>query len=217
MGISRNAGTVAAAAAVLAIGLTACGSDDSSNSEATSPAEVTSSALMTSMPAADSALIGPGCAAYAEANPTGPASLAALAGEPVATAAGNVPMLSTLTAALSGNVNPDVNLVSTLNEGEFTVFAPVDEAFAEIDQATMDKLKTDSALLTSILTYHVVSGQVAPEKAVGTHKTVEGADLTVTADGDEVKVNDAEVICGGIQTKNAKVYLIDEVLMPPAT
>ena len=80
MSITRNAGTVAAAAAVLAIGLTACGNDDSTTSEATSRADVTSSALMTSMPAADSALIGPGCAAYAEANPTGSASLAALAG-----------------------------------------------------------------------------------------------------------------------------------------
>ncbi|AVM01134.1 fasciclin [Gordonia iterans] len=217
MSISRNAGTVAAAAAVLAIGLTACGNDDSTTSEATSRADVTSSALMTSMPAADSGLIGPGCAAYADANPTGSASLAALAGEPVATAAGNVPMLSTLTAALSGGVNPGVNLVSTLNEGQFTVFAPVDEAFAEIDQATMDTLKTDSALLTGILTYHVVPGQVAPEDAVGTHKTVQGADLTVTSEGDDVKVNDASVICGGIQTKNAKVYLIDEVLMPPTS
>ncbi len=46
-----------------------------------------------------------------------------------------------------------MNLVETLNGGEFTVFAPVDDAFAKVDPATIETLKTDSALLTDILTY----------------------------------------------------------------
>jgi uncharacterized surface protein with fasciclin (FAS1) repeats len=89
--------------------------------------------------------------------------------------ASNNPLLKTLVAAVSGKLNPKVNLVDTLN-GEFTVFAPVDDAFAKIDAATIEKLKTDDAL----------------------------------------KVNDANVICGGVHTANATVYLIDSVLMPTA-
>jgi uncharacterized surface protein with fasciclin (FAS1) repeats len=107
-----------------------------------------------------------------------------------------------------------VNLVDTLNGSQFTVFAPVDDAFAKIDAATIDSLKTDSATLTKILTYHVVPGQLAPSEIDGTHKTVEGGDVTVTGSGDNIMVNGAKVICGGVQTANATVYLIDSVLMP---
>ena len=163
-------------------------------------------------------LVGPGCAAYAEAVPSGAGSVDGMAADPVATAASNNPLLSTLVKAVSGQVNPGVNLVSTLNGAEFTVFAPVDEAFAEIDAATMTTLTTDAALLTSILTYHVVSGQIAPDAIVGTHTTVQGQDLTVEGAGDSLTVNgDAAVICGGVKTANATVYLIDTVLTPPAS
>jgi len=122
-----------------------------------------------------------------------------------------------LTAAVSGKVNPQVNLVNTLNNGEFTVFAPVDTAFAKIDAATMTKLTTDSALLSGILTYHVVPGELSPTEVVGTHTTANGATLEVTGSGDNLKVNGATVICGGVQTKNATVYLIDTVLTPPSS
>jgi uncharacterized surface protein with fasciclin (FAS1) repeats len=166
--------------------------------------------------AADVHLVGPGCAGYAQQVPMGPGSVGELAKVPVATAAANSPVLTTLAAALSGGLNPAVNLVDTLNGGQFTVFAPTNDAFAKIDAATIDKLKTDSALLTSILTYHVVPGQAGPDQVVGTHKTVNGADLTVSGGGDHLMVNNANVVCGGIQTTNATVYLIDSVLLPPA-
>lgn len=165
---------------------------------------------------AGSGLVGPGCAAYAEQVPSGPGSVAGMAMSPVAVAASNNPLLTTLTAAVSGKLNPDVNLVDTLNGGQFTVFAPTDAAFAKIDPATIDQLKTNSELLTSILTYHVVPGQASPAAVVGTHKTVQGADLTVTGSGDHLQVNGANVVCGGVKTANATVYLIDTVLMPPA-
>lgn len=171
---------------------------------------------MAPVAAADTHLVGPGCSAYAQQVPTGPGSVGELAKVPVATAAANSPVLSTLAAALSGGLNPQVNLVSTLNGGQFTVFAPTNDAFAKIDAATLDKLKTDSALLTSILTYHVVPGQAGPDQVVGTHKTVQGADVTVTGMGDHLTVNNANVVCGGIPTTNATVYLIDTVLLPPA-
>lgn len=159
-------------------------------------------------------LVGPGCAAYAEQVPTGAGSVAGMFDSNVVEAASNNPLLTTLAAAVSGGLNPDVNLVDTLNGDEFTVFAPVDDAFAMIDPATIETLKTDSDLLTSILTYHVVGGQALPDELPGDHVTVQGDTVTVTGSGDELMVNDANVICGGVQTENATVYLIDAVLMP---
>ncbi len=183
-------------------------------------AAAASGLMFASAGAANAELVGPGCAAYAAQNPHGPASVSGMAADPVAVAASNNPMLKTLTQAVSGQLNPNVNLVDTLNSAPaLTVFAPTDEAFAKIDPATIDKLKTDSALLTSILTYHVVEGQASPAQVVGTHKTMQGGDVTVTNTAmgmpGDLKVNDASVVCGGVQTANATVYLVDTVLMPP--
>ncbi|PPI02199.1 fasciclin [Rathayibacter sp. AY1B7] len=212
-----------------ALGLTACSSGSGSTTAAsdaatemstpmaTSSASASSTPMATMDPAAN--LVGPGCAAYAEQVPDGAGSVEGMSLDPVATAASNNPLLTTLTAAVSGGLNPDVNLVDTLNSGEFTVFAPVDDAFAKLDAATVGSLKTPegAATLSSILTYHVVPGQIAPDAIAGDHATVQGGNLTVTGSGDDLKVNDASVICGGVQTANATVYLIDTVLTPPAS
>ena len=117
-------------------------------SSAVSSAMTTTMAPTTSAMAPAGALIGSGCSAYAEQVPSGPGSVAGMAQDPVTVAASNNPMLKTLTQALSGKLNPNVNLVDTLNSAEFTVFAPTDDAFAKLDPATIDKLKTDSDLLT---------------------------------------------------------------------
>ncbi len=204
--------------AVAAMGITSCSGATTTTPSASSSskAPMSSEAPMATTQAMAGDLVGPGCAAYAAAVPSGAGSVAGMAADPVATAASNNPLLKTLTAAISGQLNKDVNLVDTLNGGQFTVFAPVDEAFAKIPAATIDGLKTDSAALTSILTYHVVPGQLAPSKIDGTHATAEGSDLKVTGSGDNLMVNDAKVICGGVKTANATVYLIDTVLMPPA-
>lgn len=198
--------------------LSACsmgsGSTSDSSSEPKAP-ETSESTPMEMDPAAN--LVGPGCAAYADAVPEGAGSVEGMSQDPVAVAASNNPLLTTLVAAVSGQLNPDVDLVDTLNGGEFTVFAPVDDAFAKIDPATIEALKTDSATLSSILTYHVVPGQIDPADIDGMHTTVQGADLEVTGSGDDLMVNDAKVICGGVKTANATVYLIDTVLMPPAS
>jgi uncharacterized surface protein with fasciclin (FAS1) repeats len=217
----RKTFTVASLAAAAILTVSAC-SDDASTSaamETTSPRVSATTVAPAPMeqamdPAAN--LVGPGCADYAAQNPTGPGSVTGMAQDPVAVAASNNPLLTTLTAAVSGKLNPNVNLVDTLNGSEFTVFAPTDAAFAKIDPATIDKLKTDSDLLSSILTYHVVPGQASPMQVIGTHKTVQGGEVTVTGGGNAIKVNDAGVVCGGVRTANATVYLIDTVLMPPA-
>ena len=108
-------------------------------------------------------LVGPGCGSYAQQVPTGPGSIAGMAQEPVAVAASNNPLLTTLTAAVSGKLNSTVNLVDTLNGGQFTLFAPVDDAFAKLPSATIDSLKTDSAGLTNIL--HLPCGARSGEPA----------------------------------------------------
>ncbi|MBL1074617.1 fasciclin domain-containing protein [Nocardia sp. 2] len=203
----RSAAVATILAAVLAA--PAC-SDDKSDSTASSTSMATTAAA-----AAD--LVGAGCKSYAEQVPTGAGSVSGMAQDPVATAASNNPMLTTLVAAVSGQLNPQVNLVDTLNGGQFTVFAPTDAAFQKVDPAVLESLKTDSAALTGVLTYHVVPGQIAPDRIAGEHATVQGAKVDVTRTGDDIKVNTtASVICGGVKTANATVYMIDTVLMPPA-
>ncbi|WP_439663809.1 fasciclin domain-containing protein [Lentzea sp. HUAS TT2] len=206
---------LALGAASLALFGAACGSGDMASSGTSSSAAPTSTATSSAAmadPAKD--LVGPGCADYAKQVPSGSGSVSGMAADPVAVAASNNPLLTTLVSAVSGKLNPKVNLVSTLNGAEFTVFAPVDSAFAKIDPATIEKLKTDDALLTKILTYHVVPGQITPDKIAGDQKTVQTGTVKVTGSGNAIKVNDSNVICGGVKTANATVYLIDSVLMP---
>lgn len=200
--------------ASLSLFLAACGSEDEPK-----PAEETSESPMEEAdPAAN--LVGPGCEDYAKAVPDGSGSVSGMAEDPVATAASNNPLLKTLTAAVSGKLNPEVNLVDTLNGGEFTVFAPVDDAFAKLPKKTVKALSTPEGAetLTAVLTYHVVAGQLGPDEVAGAHKTVNGAEVSVDGSGDTITIGEdkASVICGGVKTANATVYLIDTVLMPPA-
>jgi uncharacterized surface protein with fasciclin (FAS1) repeats len=180
-------------------------------------ASVVGLVVATSAPAvAAPNLIGAGCADYAAMHADGPASVTGMSTVPVAVAASNNPELTTLTSALSGQLNPQVNLVDTLNSGQYTVFAPTDAAFNKLPADTINKLKTDSNMLKSILTYHVVSGQLSPNQVGGSHNSLEGGPVNVTGAGDALKVNNAGLVCGGVPTANAQVYMIDTVLMPPA-
>lgn len=219
----------AATAVVSALTMTAACGSDSSDADSTA-SDTASSAAPSESPAAPESsaapsddvaanLAGPGCAAYAKAVPKGTGSVAGMAADPVAVAAGNNPLLKTLTAAVSGKLNPKVNLVDTLNGSEFTVFAPVDAAFAKLPKATVKTLSSPAgaATLTKILTYHVVAGQMTPTEIAGkTLKTVEGENLKISGTADKLKSQKANVICGGVTTANATVYLIDGVMTPPS-
>ena len=223
----RKAFAAAGLTALAVLGTAACSKEEASStasSVSSSASSISSSALSSTSsapamtgaadPAAD--LVGTGCAGYAEQVPDGAGSVAGMAQDPVATAASNNPLLKTLTQAVSGKLNPGVNLVDTLNGGQFTVLAPTDDAFAKIDAATLEKLKTDAPLLTSILTYHVIPGQLSPAQVAGKHKTVEGGEVTVTGSGEGLKFDQSGLVCGGVKTANATVYMVDTVLMPPA-
>src|SRR5687767_5078259 len=103
---------------------------------------------------------------------------------------------TTLVAAVEA-----AGLVETLSgPGPFTVFAPTDEAFATALESlglTAEELLADTATLTSILTYHVVSGEVPSSDVVTMDgqmvPTVNGAELLIGVDGDTVTVNEATV------------------------
>jgi uncharacterized surface protein with fasciclin (FAS1) repeats len=224
---SINKFAATAAVATLLSMTAACGSDEpetTSSGSDTSSSDSTPEAPADESPSSDSGsdpmanLVGAGCADYAKAVPDGEGSVDGMAQDPVAVAASNNPLLKTLTASVSGQLNPDVNLVDTLNGDEFTVFAPVDEAFAAIPKKTITTLSKDADLLSTILTYHVIPGQIAPSDLEGTTQTtVQGEDVKVSGSGDNLEIGgQAAVICGGVQTANATVYLIDTVLMPPS-
>ena len=132
--------------------------------------------------------------------------------DPVATAASNNEALSTLVTAVGA-----AGLGETLNTtADLTVFAPTNDAFEALDKATLDAALADpKGLLTTVLTYHVVAGRLAPDQLAGTHETLQGGTIEVTGSGEDFTVNGtAKVVCGNVQTKNATVYIIDGVLLP---
>ncbi|MCW2830151.1 MAG: fasciclin, partial [Aeromicrobium sp.] len=175
-----------AAVASLSLFTAACGSSDSEGADA--PAKDTTSSAAPADDADPAAnLVGAGCADYAKAVPDGKGSVSGMSQDPVATAASNNPLLKTLVKSVSGGLNPDVDLVDTLNGDEFTVFAPVDAAFAKLPADTVKAVSEEKGgkTLSDILTYHVIPGQIAPDDIDGTFKTVNGAELTVTGSGND--------------------------------
>jgi uncharacterized surface protein with fasciclin (FAS1) repeats len=161
-------------------------------------------------PAGAGETFGAGCAAV-PTDAANPGSFAAMAKVPVATAASGNPVLSTLVGAVK-----KANLVDSLNSAQgITVFAPANTAFEKIPSTTLKGVLADNDQLTKILTYHVVPGRLSPDQLAGTHKTLEGDDLTVTGSGTAFTVNgNSSVVCGNVQTENATVYIVDTVLMP---
>ncbi len=139
----------------------------------------------------------------------------ALNNEPVSKALASIPDISTFNSAVSGGLNPAVNITSVLDNGPYVVFAPTNDAFAALEPAQLDALKADPAALTKLDYYHVFLGLLGPEDVHGQRPTQEGADIKVEGKNGDIKVNDtAKVICGGIQAENARIYIIDKVLDP---
>jgi uncharacterized surface protein with fasciclin (FAS1) repeats len=201
------------AAASFSLVAAACGSDSNDEASTTDAPVATTPATdggMDDMAAMADGPFGPACSAV----PTeGEGSFDGMTDDPAATAASNNPLLSTLVTAVS-----EAGLVDTLNsDGPFTIFAPVNDAFAAIPAADLEAVLADQELLTSILTYHVVAGERLDATALGeagSADTVNGAALEFGADG--TTVNGVDVLCSNVMTANATVHIIGEVLMPPA-
>jgi uncharacterized surface protein with fasciclin (FAS1) repeats len=201
---------IAVISAGLAFGAAACGSSGTSaNSGSGTPSSSSSSAMPTQSAQTASKPFGPACSAVPS---SGAGSFSGMSTAPVATAASNNPALSTLVTAVK-----KASLVDTLNSAKgITVFAPANSAFAKIPSATLSKVLGNKAELTKILTYHVVGSTVTTgDFASGmSAKTLEGGSVTLAKMGSTYTVNGAKVVCGGVTTANATVYIISSVLMP---
>ncbi len=190
---------IAALVGVVAITLSACGDDGNDEAVAAAPATtVAADGEMTDGEMTDGEMTDPGTIVD------------------VAVANGD---FITLVAAVQA-----AGLVETLSgPGPFTVFAPTDEAFATALDAlgiTAEELLADTETLSAILTYHVVAGAVPAADVVTLDgqsvATVNGADVTITVDGDTVMVNDANVVAVDVMASNGIIHVIDSVLLPPA-
>jgi uncharacterized surface protein with fasciclin (FAS1) repeats len=112
------------------------------------------------------------------------------------------------------------DLVDTLSgPGPFTVFAPTDGAFAKLPAGTLESVLQNKEQLTSILTYHVVSGKymASDVKKLKSVKTVQGGSVKVEVHRlfhRGVKVDEAQVIHPDIECTNGVIHVIDSVLMP---
>jgi uncharacterized surface protein with fasciclin (FAS1) repeats len=157
---------------------------------------------------------GPGCDAYRKAVPTGAGSIPAMAGQTASQAIANNPDLSTFSAAISGTLNPEINIISVLDGGPYIVFAPTDAAFAALEPATVETLKTDPRVLLPVLFYHMVLGNVGPANVAGTMPTQDGRPVVVTGKDGDIKVNGNRVSCA-YAANGAYIYMIDGVLEPP--
>ena len=212
---------LAVLALAMSLGLAACGSDDSSTaadpggettsmtpSDDTSPTDE-SGDMESDMADPASQVFGPACD---QVPADGDGSFQGMATAPVASAASANPLLETLVSAVT-----KAGLVDTLNSADgITVFAPVDDAFAKIPAKDLKAVLKDKKTLTTILTHHVVAGQLSPDQLAGDLETLAGDTVTVTGSGEELKVGteNAAVLCGNVPTSNATVYIIDTVLMP---
>jgi uncharacterized surface protein with fasciclin (FAS1) repeats len=209
-------GVLMTAVSTLAITLSACGSDEPSDTSASSDTSVRSSeaAESSAMPVSDEPF-GAGCSAV----PTeGEGSFTGMTDDPVATAASNNPALSTLVQAVTA-----ANLGDTLNTTEdITVLAPANPAFEAVPADALNALLADTAQLTTVLTHHVIPGRLTPEELAGTHTTLNNDEVTIEGEGENFTIAMdgivagmvASVVCGNVQTANATVYIIDQVLKP---
>ena len=215
----RARGAVLATVSSLALVLAACGSDDDS-SDSSASSETTASATETAesstAPASDQPF-GAGCSAVPTA---GEGSFAGMTDDPVATAAANNPALSMLVQAVTA-----AKLGDSLNtQQDVTVLAPVNAAFEAVPPEQLTTVVRNVPELTAVLTHHVIQGRLTPDRLAGTHTTLNNDEVTIEGEGDTFTVpaegtltgTAASVICGNVQTANATVYVIDQVLLPPS-
>ena len=207
---------VAAVPALLA-GVTSCSSGEDGSADATgSSSSSTAAASPASASPAVPTPIGAGCDVFPA---EGAGSVAAIAGNPVGIAVSTVPQLSTFTQAVIA-----ANLVDVVNtRADVTLLAPSNAAFDALGPGALPPLLADVPRLTTAVTHHVLPGRLSPEELVGEHTTLNGDTITVagpagaptvTAEQTVPGAAAAGVVCGGVPTANATLYVIDQVLAP---
>lgn len=133
-------------------------------------------------------------------------------GNTIAAIVSNDPNFSTLLTAVQA-----AGLAETLSgPGPFTVFAPTNAAFAKVPAADLQALLNDRAKLRALLLYHVVPGRVTSTQVAGlsSAKTVNGANVRVSATGGMVMINESTVTQADVRASNGVIHVIDTVLMP---
>ena len=134
--------------------------------------------------------------------------------ENIVATAGAAGSFGTLLAAVEA-----AGLVETLEgPGPWTVFAPTDEAFAQLPDGTVDELllPENRDLLVSILTYHVVAEELPASEVVSrtSIETVQGQSLAVLLEAGVPFVNDSRIVQTDIAASNGIIHAIDTVLLP---
>ena len=206
---SRRTGTLlgtGVTAAILALTAAGCGS---SSTSAPSGAAATHHPMAGHSHAmAETARVGSDCGMVPA---TGMGSFHGMSMDPVITAAAHNPLLTSFAAdAKMAGLTGDLNSMHAV-----TVFVPADSAFRKLPASEMSMMHS-TAELAKILKYHIVNGRITPaELASGmTLKTLEGGSLKGAKMGSVYEVNNADVICGNIQTANGTIYVINKVLTP---
>ena len=130
--------------------------------------------------------------------------------------ASGAPQFSTLVSLIK-----KAGLVKTLSgKGPFTVLAPTNAAFAKVPKATLNEIASNKAMLTKVLTYHVIAGKAPASAVVKLNgqdvKTVEGSTIAVSVMGGKVYLNGkTKVTKTDIMASNGVIHQINQVLLPP--
>jgi uncharacterized surface protein with fasciclin (FAS1) repeats len=211
----RAVGVAAAWGLVVVLG--GCGTGVASETSAPSSAGTAAPSPAARQPVSDLPF-GTGCGGIPAA---GEGSIAGMSDDPVATAVGHNPAVHAFAAALAA-----ARLGVPLDkQQDVTVLAPANAAFDAVPRDALGKLLGDTAELTALLTHHVIQGRLTPDRLAGTHTTLNNDQVTVdvspeafsvAAEGTLLRAAPARVICGNLHTANATIYIIDQVLAPPA-
>ncbi|HUC57109.1 MAG TPA: fasciclin domain-containing protein [Streptosporangiaceae bacterium] len=165
--------------------------------------------LPLSSPQAATGHVGAGCGFIPD---HGDGSFHAISGQRVVNATSSQPQLSVFTSAIkSASLSGKLDKMKS-----FTLFVPVNSAFAALDKSDVSFLRKQSNLV------QVVRRQVVPERITpariasgGSVTTLAGSKLTLGKSGSDYRVDQATVVCGNIKAANGTIYVIDRVLLPP--
>jgi len=117
-----------------------------------------------------------------------------------------------------GMILQSIGLLDALKQGDFTIFAPTDEALAKLPQQILDAILKSQNLnrFTELLEYHVIPGKITTtELKSGKIKTLEGDSVTIKTKKNQIKVGNATIIDSDIPASNGVIHVIDQILILP--